>query len=289
MNISNTIWLNGSMVHEADHRPSLGAHSLHYGINIFDGIMAYWNDDHFYLHYGLEHYTRFCDSAHKLGFRIHFSPEELVEATHALLEKHKPQKYYVRPLVYRSTAHIALAGSFDSDIENIAVMLVPLPHKAVQESIDCMISSFERTKGNSIPVQWKIGAAYANSFLVRREAEQQYKRDGIMLDASGTICEASAANVFFIKNERLVTPSITRDIFPGITREIIVNLAIENGIKVLETSIHVSQLGDFNGCFLCATLMEIVPVKSIDSYIYQTESLPVFQKMQALFSEIISR
>ena len=110
-----------------------------------------------------------------------------------------------------------------------------------------------------------------------------------MLDASGTICEASAANVFFIKNERLVTPSITRDIFPGITREIIVNLAIENGIKVLETSIHVSQLGDFNGCFLCATLMEIVPVKSIDSYIYQTESLPVFQKMQALFSEIISR
>lgn len=282
---TDIIWLNGELVAHDKPVVSIASPSLHYGIGIFDGIMAYRNKDHYYIHYGHEHISRMLSSCEHFGLRVKWTVNDLHTAIYDLLKDVRPSDYYIRPLVYRDKAQLTLTGPADNSAADVAIMAMAVP-RDVETPITCHLSAYERVSSKAIPVGWKICAAYTNSYLVRRAAEEANFDDGIMLSRDGLICEASAANVFFIKKDALVTPAITPEIFPGITREIVIDMARASGMEVIERNILAQEVGSFDGVFLTATLMEIKPVKAIGHYHYDSPGNPLLRKLLGMFREI---
>ncbi|NER31341.1 MAG: branched chain amino acid aminotransferase, partial [Symploca sp. SIO1C4] len=203
-------WHNGKIVPREQAAPSVASHSLHLGIGVFDGMMAYWNRDHYYIHQIKEHLYRFQQGAQKMGLNLPWTIDELRSGIQSLLEEIPQKDYYIRPIVYRSVPQINVTGSDDMPID-VAIFGVTAPRN-IDKALICHISPYERVSSLAIPVSWKICGTYVNSYLVRRAAEAKGFDDGIMLDRQGRIAEASAANLFLLQGNTLVTPQLTPDI-----------------------------------------------------------------------------
>jgi branched-chain amino acid aminotransferase len=280
MTSKNFIWLNGEVKPEQETRVTLYSHSLQYGVGIFDGIMCYQNENGYNIFKAEEHIVRFIESGMKLGFKMKYSASVLINGINELLKYYDVANYYIRPLLYRHIDNIPLTKKFEIEEESIAIMLMKIDLTKLKKEVSCTLSNYERLRGTSIPVQWKVCSAYTNSYLARVEAEQKGCDDGIMLNSDGYICEASAANIFFISKSSLTTPLINNDIFPGITRRVIIAIAKELNIQVREANIHKDEIQHFDSCFLCATLMEIVPITKIDTYTYNTPTNEIFKLLR---------
>jgi branched-chain amino acid aminotransferase len=283
--LEKVVWLNGNLVFDELASPSIASHSLHYGAGVFDGIMAYWNRQHYYVHLSRAHLHRFLCSCSKMGLQVSWSIESLEIAIRLLLQELRETDYYLRPIAYHARPQIALTGENDKSIADLAILAMAST-RDVETPLSCHISPYERVSGRAIPVTWKVCAAYANSYLARRAAEAAGYDDGIMLDRNGKICESSAANLFLIADGALVTPRLNPDIFPGITRSLVIELARNRGIEVIERDIVPEELGNFDGAFLTATLMEIKPLTIISPQHYTTYKQPVFLKILADFRAI---
>jgi branched-chain amino acid aminotransferase len=127
---------------------------------------------------------------------------------------------------------------------------------------------------------------YVNSYLSRRAAELKGFDDAIMLDQEGKITEATAANLFLLQQETVVTPKLTPNIFPGITRATLLDIAQSIGIEVIERDIRPDELGQFNGAFLAATMMELKPLTTIFPFEYDSSNHPLFRRFLQEFREI---
>lgn len=275
-------WHNGKLVEREQAAPSIASHSLHLGVGVFDGIMAYWNQDHYYIHRLEAHLDRLQHGSTQMGLEFSWSNAELKSGLSALLAAIPPNNYYIRPIVYRSGAYLNFSDTMPVDITILAVTIA----RDVAAPLRCHISKYERVSGSAIPVTWKICGTYVNSYLSRRAAEKDGFNDAIMLDAYGKITEASAANIFFLQQDKLITPALNPNIFPGITRATLLDIAQNLDIEVIERDIKPAELGEFDGAFLAATMMEIKPIASIDSIEYKTSDRLLFKKFLYHFRQI---
>lgn len=275
-------WHNGKLVEREQAAPSIASHSLHLGVGVFDGIMAYWNQDHYYIHRLEAHLDRLRHGATQMGLEFSWSNAQLKSGLLALLEAIQPKNYYIRPIIYRSGAYLNFNDNMPVDTTILAVTIA----RDVITPLHCHISKYERVSGSAIPVTWKICGTYVNSYLSRRAAEKDGFNDAIMLDADGLIAEASAANIFFLQQDKLITPALNPNIFPGITRSTLIDIAQNSNIEVIERNIKPAELEDFDAAFLAATMMEIKPIASIDSIQYKTSDRPLFNQLLYQFRHI---
>jgi branched-subunit amino acid aminotransferase/4-amino-4-deoxychorismate lyase len=88
--------------------------------------------------------------------------------------------------------------------------------------------------------------------------------EGILLNAQRYVAEASASNIFLIDDGTIATPSVNDGILPGITRQVILEIATSMGIKVVERRIAFDELFTCQECFLTNTLIEVMPLVEID-------------------------
>ena len=276
------VWHNGKLVQREQAAPSIASHSLHLGIGIFDGIMAYWNGDRYYIHRLEAHLDRLRHGATQMGLPFSWTNEDLTSGIQSLLDQVPPTNYYIRPIVYRSGAFLNFSETMPVDVTILGVTIA----RDVDKLLKTHISTFERVSGRAIPVTWKICGTYVNSYLSRRAAELQGFDDAILLDQEGRITEATAANLFLLQKDIVVTPSLTPNIFPGITRDTLLDVAQSLGIEVVERDVRPSELGDFDGAFLAATMMELKPLALIDDYRYDSSNHPLFCKFLKEFREI---
>ena len=276
------VWHNGKLVQREQAAPSIASHSLHLGIGIFDGIMAYWNSDRYYIHRLEAHLDRLRHGATQMGLPFSWTNEDLTAGIQSLLNEVPPTNYYIRPIVYRSGAYLNFSETMPVDVTILGVTIA----RDVDKLLKTHISTFERVSGRAIPVTWKICGTYVNSYLSRRAAELQGFDDAILLDQEGRITEATAANLFLLQKDTVVTPSLTPNIFPGITRDTLIDIAQSLGIEVIERDVRPSELGDFDGAFLAATMMELKPLALIDDYQYDSSNHPLFRKFLQEFREI---
>lgn len=114
-------------------------------------------------------------------------------------------------------------------------------------------------------------------------AEKSGADDGLMFDRDGHLTEASAANVFLISGDRLITPRIKVDVFPGITREVVMEIARDKGIDVQESELRREDLAGMDGAFLCSTLMEIRGLSKLGAQSLPTVELPVYKTVVSAF------
>ncbi len=259
-----------------------GAHSLHLGVGVFDGMMAYWNHDHYYVHRQTAHLDRLRNGAIQMGLRFSWSNEDLQSGVLALLDQVPTDNYYIRPIVYRSGPQLNFNDAMPVDVAILGVRTV----RDVDKPLTCHISQFERVSGRAIPITWKICGTYVNSYLARRAAETSGFNDALMLDQEGRITEATAANLFLLQKDTVVTPALTPNIFPGITRSLLLEVAQSLGIAVVERDIWPQELGNFDGAFLAATMMELKPLASVHPYQYDSSNHPIFRCFLKEFQEI---
>ena len=275
-------WHNGKLVEREQAAPSIASHSLHLGVGVFDGIMAYWNSDRYYIHRLDAHFHRLCHGAIKMGLQFSWSLQDLKSGLLSLLDEIPATNYYIRPIVYRAGSYLNFSDEMPVDVTILAVNIA----RDVGKPLTCHISPFERVSGRAIPVTWKICGTYVNSYLSRREAQVDGFNDAIMLDQKGRITEASAANIFFLQKDTVITPALTENIFPGITRSTLLDIASNVGIEVIERDVRPEELEDFDGAFLAATMMELKPLSAIDNLQYDSSNHSLFRRFLQEFQEI---
>ena len=260
-------YFEGRLVPVEEAKVGIMTHALHYGTACFEGIRAYWNEEHaqLYVLKLVEHYRRMEKSARILRMKLPHAPEELADITMELLALNKYREdVYIRPLAYKASQVIGvrLHGLDDGFL----IYTAPFgKYLEIEKGVRCMVSSWRRVDDNSVPARAKICGAYVNCALTKSEAVENGYDEAIVLTQEGHVSEGSAENLFLVIDGRLVTPSVSDNILEGITRAAIMKLARDEfGIETVERQIDRTELYTADECFLCGTGAEISPVVEID-------------------------
>jgi branched-chain amino acid aminotransferase len=279
--VSELAWIDGALAPREQGAPSLASSTFHMGTGVFDGIMAYWNDDHFHLHRVVEHLVRFKTGAARMDLPFAWETDELEAAIHALLDTLPRRTHYIRPIAFRGAPEIMLVASRDLPVS--ACIFAVEVERDVVDPMRGTIVPVERVSSRAIPVSWKVCGTYANSFLAQRMAFERGADVGVLLDGAGRLAEASTSNLFLIEGEALVTPSIDADVFPGITRRSVLEIAERIGVEAAERPVDPEELARCEGAFLASTMLELRPFSAVDELRFATADHPLYRRIRDEF------
>lgn len=282
--VAPVVWRNGAMIGINEASPSIASISLHMGTGVFDGMMCYWANGSHHIFRGADHFDRWIASSARMNMPVPWSTGQLLTATAELCRQLASQTCYSRPLAYRGGPELWLTGAENRPVD-VSIFVVPTG-RLLGKPIRCIRVPIQRVSSLAMPVPWKVCGLYVNSYLARRSAEAMGFDDGIMLDRDGNLAEASAANVFLIKDNRLVTPALGGDVFPGITRRTVIEICQVHGLDCVEQQVPASMLDEADGGFLCSTLMEIRPMTQLGSRTLPTEDLEAYQTILKAFTSL---
>jgi branched-chain amino acid aminotransferase len=250
------VFYDGAFVHRQEVGIDLYTQSLHYGTALFEGIRSYQTHDGVFLMKAREHFARLQAGAMRLGMRLSYTVEEMVQIACRLLLKNNLTSAYIRP-VLMSGPSLHLDPVQDSLLVMMAWRWVSAPAEQVMH---LGISRRERAGGDLAGL--KLAANYPNAMLALAAAREQGYDDTILLDSEGYVAQLTGANLFIEKNETLITPPL-ETAFPGITRHTVLELAQHLHIPVVERRIAPDELLDADSAFTTSTLTGIRPVTAI--------------------------
>lgn len=262
-NRPGVIWMDGAFVPWADAKIHVLTHGLHYASSVFEGERAYGG-----VVFKLEEHTRrLHESARLLGFDIPYSAETINKATAELLVRQNMIDAYVRPIAWRGSEMMGVSAQNNTIHLAIAVWEWPSYFKPEErlKGIRLDMAKYKRPDPATEPSKSKASGLYMICTISKHEAERKGYADALMLDWRGQIAEATGANVFFVKDGVLHTP--TPDCFlDGITRRTVIELAKARGMKVIERAVMPEEMAGFSECFLTGTAAEVTPVSEIGQY-----------------------
>lgn len=257
------IWMNGEFVKWADAKVHVLTHGLHYASAVFEGERAYGGE----IFKLAEHTHRLHESARLLGFTIPYSEEVINDACRQLLQKQGFSDAYVRPIAWRGSEMMGVAAQANRINVAIAIWQWPSYFDPEQrlKGIRLDLAEFRRPDPRTAPSKSKAAGLYMICTISKHAAEAKGYADALMLDWRGRVAEATGANVFFVKDGQIHTP--TPDCFlDGITRRTVIELAKRRGIKVNERAIMPEEMDGFTECFLSGTAAEVTPVSEVGPY-----------------------
>ena len=255
------IYIDGEFLPKAEAKVSVFDHGLLYGDGVFEGIRSY-NGRVFKLD---EHLERLYDSAKSIMLEIPISIETMEETVLETLRRNNLREAYIRLIVTRGVGDLGL----DPDkcpkptIIIIADKIVLYPQKYYEEGLEIVTASVRRNYAEAINPRIK-SLNYLNNILAKIEGKQAGTEEVLMLNAEGYVVECTGDNVFWIKNGTLVTPPVHMGILEGVTRNSVIDLAREAGIRVEERVFTRHDLYIADECFLTGTAAEVIPVVKID-------------------------
>ena len=259
-------YFEGQYVPMKDAKVSVMTHAFMYGTAVFEGIRAYWNADQGKL-YGLklrEHMERIRRNAGMLLMQDLPPVDELV---HIVVETIRRNDFhtdaYIRPCFYKSGLSVGVR--LHKLPHELVVLAVPFGNYVdVDKGIRMMTSTWRRNSDDALPARGKIVGGYVNMAFQKSEAELNGFEEALVLTADGHASEASAANMFVVRDGVLLTPPVNDDILEGVTRRAILELAETFGIPVETRSIDRSEIYVADEMFLCGTGVQLSPVIELD-------------------------
>lgn len=275
------IWMDGAFVPWRQATIHVINHGLHYGSSVFEGERVYGGR----IFKAREHHERFLKSAEMLRMEIPYSVAEIDEAAEEAVRRNKIENGYVRPVAWRGSEQMGIAPAGTKTHVAIAAWSWPeyFPDELKQKGIRLVTSPWRRPPPESAPVQAKAGGLYVISTLSRQYAEDEGAHDALMLDMNGNVAEASCANIFFVKDGVLHTP--TPDCFlNGVTRQTVIALAEEASIEVIVRHIKPEELADFQECFITGTAAGVTAVGQIDDHCYSVG--PIVRQLREAYEAL---
>jgi branched-chain amino acid aminotransferase len=261
------VYAQGRFLKYDEARVGLLTHGLNYGEGCFEGIRGYWSadDSELNLIFVREHYERLHQSAKILFMTIPHSVDELVDLTVEVCARNRyEQDVYIRPLLYKSAEDVGVRLEGVEDAFAIATLPFTRYFDA-SAGLKVGVSSWRRIDDSMAPVRAKISGAYINSALAKSEALLNGFDEAIMLSSDGHVSEASASNLFVVKNNYLHTPDASQNVLEGITRRAIIMLAQDHfGLDVLQRPLDRSELYTADEIFLSGTAAGVSFIRSVD-------------------------
>lgn len=263
------LWWNGDVVKWGDatvHVTDIAWSALG---GVFEGIRAYSTEDGEGLSvFRLpEHMQRLRDSARMVRLPIEQSVDELVQITIDLLRANKTKEdTYIFPLVY-SGGDTAKRNDPAANQGAMFIRTNSSPtHLCTNKTQRAKVSSWTRISDNVMPPRVKNISNYRNGQLANHEIKLDGYDCAILLNPQGKVAEAPGACVMLVKNDVLITPDPASGILESITRDAVMTLAEEAGMKVIERTVDRTELYTADELFLCGTAFEITSLVEIDRY-----------------------
>jgi len=255
------VWLNGELVPRDEAKISVFDHGLLYGDGVFEGIRSYGGKV-FRLK---EHVRRLFDSAKGIRLAIPMTPEKLAGAITETLEANGLKDAYIRVVVTRGVGTLGLdPNRCQSPTVFIITDRIELyPPELYENGLEIITAATMRNHPNAVNPRLK-SLNYLNNILAKIEAIDAGTLEAVMLNHQGFVAECTGDNLFIVRDGVLFTPPISAGILEGITRDEILAIAEDFGIKVREENLTRHDLYVADECFLTGTAAEVVPVVRID-------------------------
>jgi len=264
--LDGVIWYDGKLVPWNEANVHVLTHGLHYASAVFEGERAYGGQ----IFKLTEHNERLHESARLLGFKIPYSVAEIDEACRTLLQKQGFKDAYVRPIAWRGSEQMGVSAQNNRINCAVAIWQWPSYFDPAQKlkGIRLDVAEWRRPDPRTAPSKSKAAGLYMICTLSKHAAEAKGYADAMMLDWRGQVAEATGANIFFVKDGKIHTP--TPDCFlDGITRRTVIGLARDRGLELIERAIMPEELEGFEQCFLTGTAAEVTPVSEIGPYRFE--------------------
>ena len=257
------IWFNGELVPWSDARIHVLTHGLHYASGVFEGMRAYGGE----IFKLTEHNQRLHKSAEILDFEIPYSVADLDKAARDVLRANGLTDAYIRPIAWRGSEQMGVSAQKTKT--NVAIAAwdwgAYFDPAAREKGLKLTFAKYRRPDPRTAPVESKAAGLYMICTIEKHRAERGGYADAVMLDWRDQVAECTGANIFFVKDGVIYTP--TPDCFlDGITRRTVIGLAKQRGWTVIEKAILPEELSDFSECFITGTAAEVMPVGSIGEY-----------------------
>jgi len=261
------VYINGKFRDEAEATISVFDHGLLYGDGIFEGIRAY----HGRVFKLKEHIDRLFYSAKAILLTIPMSHADMSRAVVETCRANQVQDGYIRLVVTRGVGTLGLNPNRcnEPSVIIIAGKIQLYPPELYQKGMDIITVPTVRNLHSALNPAIK-SLNYLNNILAKIEANNAGCEEAIMLNAEGFVAECTGDNVFIVKENQLLTPPLTAGALYGITRRVVLDLAVELGFKVAETNLTRYDLFNADECFLTGTGAELVPVVRLDGRVIGT-------------------
>lgn len=286
------IWRNGEMVRWHEATTHVLSHAIHYGTSVFEGIRVYDTPDGPVIFRLTDHIQRLENSARVYHMEMGFSVEALVEACKRVVRDNGLKSGYIRPFAYYGYGGIGVKPSPDTKTETVIAAFpwgTYLGEDALEQGVDCCISSWRRIAPGTIPTGAKAGGNYLSSYLIGKEAADRGFAEGIGLDVQGLVSEGAGENIFVVQDGVIRTPPRSASILTGITRDSVMLLAADEGLEIREETLARESLYFADEIFFTGTAAEITPVRSVDGHTVRCGGRgPVGKLMQERFFGLFS-
>ena len=262
------IWFKGEILNVNDAKINVLAPTSQFGLNVFEGIPCYWNDEEKQLYaFRLdEHYDRLIRSAKLIQIDNPYSKDELKKALVDVVKANE----YDENLSVRQTLFVDGFGSWGS-ADPVDMFVAPIPRGRTsaeynKKGLNVCVTSWRRISDETLSPRIKCGANYINSRVGQREALRNGYDTCLFLNEAGKVSEGPGSCFFMVRNGELITPLLTDSVLESITRDTVIKIAESKGYKVVERTIDRTELYTCDEAFLCGSAMEMTPVLSVDKY-----------------------
>lgn len=263
------IWFKGEILNVNDAKINVLAPTSQFGLNVFEGIPCYWNDEEKQLYaFRLdEHYDRLIRSAKLIQIDNPYSKDELKKALVDVVKANE----YDENLSVRQTLFVDGFGSWGS-ADPVDMFVAPIPRGRTsaeynKKGLNVCVTSWRRISDETLSPRIKCGANYINSRVGQREALRNGYDTCLFLNEAGKVSEGPGSCFFMVRNGELITPQLTDSVLESITRDTVIKIAESKGYKVVERTIDRTELYTCDEAFLCGSAMEMTPVLSVDRYV----------------------
>ena len=291
MDLSKHAFFEGKIVPLSEAKINIATHAFLYGTAVFGGMRGYWNEEKkcLFVFRPYDHFRRLLHSARMMNMENSYDEESLIQLTLDLLRTdHWQRDVYIRPTFYKADLGI---GVKLHDLKDEFCMFVVAyePYVKNDTNAHVTISSWRRVDDNVIPARGKVAGAYANSALIKTDANRSGFDEALVLDNNGHISEGSAMNIFMLRDGILVTPPVTDNILEGITRKSVIELARkELGLTVIERSIDRTEVYICEEMFMTGTAAQITAVTRVDHRPIGNGVMgPITAKLRVLYEDIL--
>jgi len=263
------IWMNGKLVPFKNAKVHVLTHALHYSTAIFEGIRCYNTPKGSAIFRLPEHVDRFFNSAKMYSMKMPYNKKQITDAIIKTVKNSTLKECYIRPLAYYGYGELGLTPTQNK----VDIAIACWPWKMGESKAGkfsgarCKISSWIKIDSAAQPMKAKAASNYANAALARVEALKEGYDEAIMLNNQGNIAEGSAENIFILKDDQIITPSLTAGALEGITRDSVIQIIEFNGGEVIEADLDREDLYVADEVFMTGTAAEVKSVTEIDKTI----------------------
>ena len=291
--MSGKVWINGKFIDREEAKIDIFSHSLQRGSNIFERIICYEIEGRTAVFRLDDHLDRFKNSAELTRMKLPYSRDELKEAVKETVNINKVRNPYIKMSAHFPSEELDVIPP--DNLVQVAIAVVDIlamiqqqKSTRIKPTLKVKVISQRKLHPNTAPVKAKVSANYLSSMLAKYEAQDAGADEAIILDCEGNVAEASAENIFLVKNGVIATPDLDY-ILSGITRKSVIEIAGDMGIRVEERKVKRDELYEADELFLTATSVKIWPVVQVDDKVINDGEVgEVSQRLNNEFNKIIS-